>query len=218
MKKETKKVITLRIVVLTLICMVVFGVYHSCGIMFREVSCRDFEFQDELKWYAGNVGDVLTFSNNESKTKQFVIKDKYLFHVTKYISDTGCGCHDGWGILLSAENDSISMYSQSKYVENKSANRYDSFYIRANGKLSGFITEDKSIVTNYTIENKTFAQVMVFEYSHTESNQFKKIVIAPEIGIIELIETNGTVWRNVDLETKLNIDKDSFEYSENTCE
>ena len=68
------------------------------------------------------------------------------------------------------------------------------------------------------IENKIFAQVLIFEYAHTEKNQFKKIVIAPEIGIVELIATNGDVWRNTDLETKLNIDISSFEYSENICE
>ena len=191
----------------------------SCNrIIFREVNCRDFEFQDDLKWYAGNVGDTITLSNKTSDTIKFVIRDKYLIHRKKYVSDTGCGCFDRWGILLSVDKDTISMYSDSKYVENNSANRYDCFYIKYNDILSGFITEDKMIVENYAIENKIFAQVLIFEYAHTEKNQFKKIVIAPEIGIIELIATNGDVWRNTDLETKLNIDISSFEYSENICE
>jgi hypothetical protein len=181
------------------------------------VNCRNFEFQDELRWYAGNIGDTITLSNGDIETKKFVIRDKYLLHRTKYVSDTGCGCHDRWGMLLSADKDTISMFSDSQYVEKNAANRYDSFYLVYNGKLSGFITEDKSIITNYSIENKIFAQVIIFEYSHSENNQFKKIIIAPEIGVIELFATNGEIWRNVDLETKLNIDISSFIYSENTC-
>jgi len=47
---------------------------------------------------------------------------------------------------------------------------------------------------------------------------FKKIVIAPELGVVELTETNGTIWKNTNLETKLNIDITSFEYSEQACE
>jgi hypothetical protein len=43
-------------------------------------------------------------------------------------------------------------------------------------------------------------------------------VIAPEIGIIELTEVNGSIWKNTNLETKLSIDINTFEYSERTCE
>ena len=195
------------------------GFFPSCGVlMFREVKCRDFEFKEELKWFAGNVGDVLTFKNNHNETKEFVVAEKYIFHRTKYTTDTGCDCHDQWAILLTAGNDSISMFGDSQYIEAKSAKRSDSFYIKFNNKISGFITEDKSIATNYKVDNTTFAQVLIFEYAYTENNMFKKIVIAPEIGPVELIETNGNAWINTRLETKLNIDIHSFEYSENTCE
>ena len=198
---------------------IILGVCHSCGtIIFREVKCRDFEFQDDLKWYPGNVGNVISLSNKDNETKEFIIKDKYIIHTKKYTSDTGCGCHDIWGILLSTSNDTIIMNSESVYVENNKAKKYDYFFIKNNNKGSGFINEDKSIVTNYSIGNITFSQVLIFEYSHTENNQFKKIVIAPEIGVVELTETNGNIWKNMNLETKLNIDIVSFEYSEKTCE
>jgi len=187
-------------------------------LIFREMKCRDFEFQDDLKWYAGNVGDVITLSTEDKETKKFVVEDKYIMHTKKYTSDTGCGCQDIWGIVLSSDNDTIIINGESAYVENDAAKKYNSFFIKHNNKASGFIDEDKSIVTNYTIDNITFAQVLIFEYSYTENNQFKKIVIAPELGVVELTETNGTVWKNTDLETKLNIDITSFEYSEQTCE
>ena len=205
-------------IILRLICTLALISSYSCGTIFREVNCRDFEFQDELKWFPGNVGDALTLTNDINETKEFIIKNKYILHRTKYISDTGCNCHDRWGILLSVGNDTISMYGDSQYIEKNSADRYDYFFIKHNDKLSGFITEDKSVVANYSVDDITFAEVMIFEYSHTESNMFNKIVIAPEIGVVELTETNGNIWRNLDLETKLNIDISSFDYSENTCE
>ena len=117
-KEKLKKVFKSRISVLSLIFIVV-GLFHSCGkIIFREVKCREFEFQDELKWYAGNVGDLITLSNKENLTKEFVIRDKFILHTKKYTSDTGCGCRDIWGLLLSTEKDTIIMNSESVYVEN----------------------------------------------------------------------------------------------------
>ena len=207
---KMKKVSTL------IICVIMLGVIHSCGLLFwREIKCRDFEFQDELKWYPGNVGEVITFSNEENEMKEFVIREKYISHRAKYYSDTGCDCLDLWVIMLSSGSDTIRMYGNSFYIEKQKATRHDYFYVRYNNKLSRF--KDGSIVSNYAIENKTFAQVMIFEHPHTENNQFKKVVIAPEIGIIELIEANGNIWRNIDLETKLNIEMNSFKYSETTC-
>jgi len=213
-KMKTKISISIICIIITLWAL------HSCGVLlFREVKCRDFEFQDELKWFAGNVGNVITLSNNRgNETKEFIIRDKYILHRIKYTSDTGCDCHDRWGILLSSGNDTISMYSDSKYIETNPSNRYDYLFIKYNNNLSSFTDEDKSIVTNYTIDNITFSQVLIFEYSHDENNQFKKVVIAPEIGIIELTETNGNIWTNTNLETKLSIDMSSFEYSEYVCE
>ncbi len=195
------------------------GLLNSCGkIIFREINCRGFEFDDELKWFAGNVGDILTLKNETDDSINFVIRDKYILHRTSYISDTGCGCHDRWGILLTAGNDTINMYSDSKYVEKQTANRYDNFYIKYNNTLSGFITEDKQIEINYSIDNVVFEQVLIFSYSHTEDNQFKKIVIAPEIGVAQLTDSKGNIWTNKNLETKLNVEWNSFDYSENTCE
>ena len=204
--------------IICLIILLILGQFYSCGLIFRDVNCRDFEFHDELKWFPGNIGDALTLTNETGETIDFIIRDKYILHRTKYISDTGCGCHDRWGILMSAGNDTISMYSDSKYIEKNTADRYDSFFVRYNNKWSAFYTENKSIATNYSIYNVTFDQVLIFDYSQTQNNQLKKVVIAPEIGVAELIDANGNIWRNKDLETKLNINISSFDYSENTCE
>ena len=202
---------------LSIICAVIVLVaFSSCNkLMFREIKCRDFEFQDDLKWYAGNVGDTITLSTHGgNETKKFVIEDKYISHTKKYTSDTGCRCHDIWGMVLSTAHDTIVMNGESVYVEKNPAKKYNAFFIKYNNKASGFIDEDKGILLNYI----NFDQVMIFSYPYTENNQFNKIVIAPEIGVIELTETNGNVWLNTDLETKLNIDISSFEYYEKTCE
>ena len=203
---------------LLIICVIMLEVFYSCGKLFwREIKCRDFEFQDDLKWFAGNIGEIITLSNKENETKEFIIRDKYIYHRTKYISDTGCSCHDIWGILLSTEKDTIGMYSHSSYIEKNKSEKYDYFYIRLNNQLSVFKSENKSIIENYSIGDKPFVQVLIFEFQD-ENNPIKKVVVAPEIGVIEITETNGSVWKNTDLETKLNIDISSFDYSENICD
>ncbi|MDR1698464.1 MAG: hypothetical protein LBR75_01385 [Prevotellaceae bacterium] len=191
----------------------------SCGeLMFREINCRSFEFQDDLKWYAGNVGDVITLSNQANETKEFIIEDKVIFHTKKYTSDTGCGCYDRWGMQLIGSKDTITMYSESVYIEKNAAESSNYFLITFNNVFSGYFDENRSIVSNYTIESNTFAQVLIFDYLPAANKQFNKIVIAPEIGVVQLIEANGNIWTNTDLNRKLNIDMNSFKYNENTCE
>ena len=94
---------------LSILCIVIIlGIFHSCNkLLFREIECRDFEFHDDLKWFAGNVGDVITLSTNDNETKKFTIEDKYIIHTKKYTSDIGCGCQDIWGIFLSTAHDTI---------------------------------------------------------------------------------------------------------------
>ena len=196
----------------------IFVLFHSCISVFREVTCRDFEFEEELKWYSGVVGDAVTFINNENETKTFVIVDKYLHHQTKYISDTGCSCYDLWGITLAVGNDTIMMYGRSKYLEKNLADKYILFFIKYKEQGTAFWNEYQSIVSNYTVENSTFTQVMIFEYLYDYKNMFTKVVIAPEIGVVELMEADGTVWINADLKTKLNIGISSFAYIEDSCE
>lgn len=208
-----------KTIAISLIIMATGLILQSCGtLIFQEIVCRDFENKDDLNWYAGNIGDTISFVNANNQTMNFTVKDKYILHRTKYISDTGCGCHDMWGILLTSNTDTISMYSHAKYVYDNKANRYDRLNVEIDRELASFITEDKSIIGGFEIDTVKFEKVIKFEYNHIKEKQFKCVYIAENIGIIQMERVNGEIWRNKNLTKLLNSDFDSFIYEETTCE
>jgi len=115
-------------------------------------------------------------------------------------------------------SDTIGMFSQAKYVYDNEADVSERLGLVIDGDYSGFYSEDKSVETNFEIDCFMFDEVLKYEYSFTDSNNVKVVYIAKEIGIIQLEKVNGEVWVNENLDKKLNIDFDSFTYSENTCE
>lgn len=208
-----------RITILLPITILITSLLYSCSeVIFRDVNCRDFENNNDLKWFSGKKGEILTFNKSDGTTVSFNIVDKYIFHRTKYISDTGCGCHDMWGMMMTNENDTISMYSQAKYVEDNDANLYDNLYIKIDGELSGFITEDKLLVPEFSIDTLNFNNIIKFSFNHNGNKKFNTIYIAPEIGIIQMNRNDGEIWINQNLTEIQSTSFDSFEYSENTCE
>lgn len=212
MKTKKNKVILLIIISTTIIL-------QSCGVlMFQKIDCRGFENKDDLKWFAGKIGDTITFVKPDNTSISFIVNDKYILHRTKYISDTGCGCHDMWGILLTSNSDTISMYSQSKYVYDNKANRYDRLYVEIDKELASFTTENKSIIDDFEIDTVKFEKVIKFEFNHIKEKQFKRVYIAENIGIIQMERVNGEVWKNKDLTKVLNTDFNSFIYEETTCD
>ncbi|MBN2891738.1 MAG: hypothetical protein JXL97_07715 [Bacteroidales bacterium] len=191
----------------------------SCNkLFFKKVECRSFEYTEELEWFTGEKNDTVTFIKPDSNTIDFVISDKYLIHRTLYHSGSDCNCKDLWGILMVNETDTISIFSESYYIENNDAEKSDNFYIIAEGHLSGFINEDVTIIQNFTVDSITFNEVKKFEYPHANNSQFHKIYIAKEIGIVQMEKVDGEIWINQNLTNPLATNLESFEYSENTCE
>lgn len=213
------KNIKMKLVFALIVLIAIGGMLKSCGVlMFVEIECRDFENHDDLKIYAGNIGDSIAFVNSNNQTMKFNIDHKYIYHRTKYVSDTGCGCNDMWGIMLVSNSDTISMHSDAKYVYDNKANRYDRANIEIDGALASFFTEDKSIVNNFVIDTVKFDKLIKFEYNHTGNMRFKRVYIAENIGIVQMERVNGEIWINKNLTEHLNTDYKSFLYEESTCE
>ena len=191
---------------------------YSCGMgMFSEVTCRDFTQTDDLRFFAGNEGDSTVFRSGE-KRKRFFLEKKFIFHRTKYISDTGCGCLDRWGSFFTNETDTISIYSDERYVYNNTANRTEELQMFIDGKMSGFITEDARILENFELEGKIFGKVRVLEYLHADPLQFRRVHVAHDYGIIRMERVNGEVWINEDLTDTRPTDRSTFDYQETTCQ
>jgi len=192
--------------------------FLSCGKLFnREIDCRELNNGSHLKWFAGGISDTIAFVKPDNTVVKFVVDDKYLYHRTKYISDTGCGCHDMWGIRLSSPSDTISMYNQEKYVNDNESNVYSTCYVTIDGVTSGFITEDKSVVSSMSINSTSVSNLIKFKFANNEAGQFTEVYIAENIGIVQMVSNNGDKWINQNLIVGLDVSFGSFLYEENTC-
>lgn len=183
----------------------------SCNkLIFREVICREFEQTTDLEWFAGNIGDSIVLVENGTTRHKFKVYDKYILHRKKYKSDTGCGCHDMWGATYVSGQDSIGIWTEEKYVEKKTANRYETLPMKISGISSGFIEEDVQSIGGIVINGVSFNNIRKYSYQHSEPFQFKTIYVAPKIGILQMERVNGDIWTNQYLSNTLNSDKSTY--------
>lgn len=200
---------------------IVTGLFFSCDkIIFREIKCRDFQIKGENYWFPLNVGDSVVFVNSSTRIrKKYTIVDKRISHRTKYTSDTGCGCLDNSGMLLTSGSDSLWFNNELKYVEDNEGNYYEDIIFVINGKQSGFYETSRIKLDNYTLNSVNFSDVEVFECKDCKVDlSVKKLYRVKNLGIVSFELVNGEVWFNENL-TKTSITIiDSFEYSENTCD
>ncbi len=192
-------------------------IFHSCTLPFSKVECRDFSYYSSLSWYPGFVGDTVTFVKQDNTKIDFIIKNKYIYHIPDYISDSGCGCYDCFGMMMIHHNDTIDMFGEGSYIYDHIANRNNCLYIKMDGVLTGFVGEDASIIKSYTIDSISFTNVLRYKYTYTENAKFKEIYIAERIGIIKMVRNNGEIWINENLTQPLNADFDTFSYEEIEC-
>jgi len=183
----------------------------------KRLPCDPFSSQDQLKWFAGEVGDTLSFRDQNNVSKSFEIEDKYIIHTTSFVSQVGCNCHDVWGILLVNGADSIGVVGQHVY------NQYEEFRlsnlnIKVDGRLTAFNSTHRTNLATYRLGDMEFRNVIRFQHNHTDSLQFRAIFIAPEIGIVRMDRVNGEIWINTHLGRILPSDLPTFRYTERVCE
>ncbi len=197
------------------------AVFYSCGLLFfREIECRDFQIKGEEYWFPLQVGDSVVFINSTTHVgKKYTVVDKQISHRTKYVSDTGCGCLDYSGMLLTSGTDSLWFSDELRYVEEDEGNYYEDIFFVINGVQSGFYETYKTHLASYTLNSITFADVEFFEYTAwKEGLCVKKLYRAKDLGIISFELVNGEIWINGNLTKTGKTTQDSFAYSENTCD
>ncbi len=200
---------------------IVAGLFISCDkIIFREIKCKDFQIKGENYWFPLNVGDSVVFVNSTTSIrKKYTILDKRISHRTKYTSDAGCGCLDKSGMLLTSGSDSLWFNNELKYVEDNEGNYYEDIIFVINGKQSGFYETSRTKLDNYTLNSVNFSDVEFFECKDCKVElSVKKLYRVKNIGIISFELVNGEYWINENFTKTGLTTKDSFEYSENTCD
>ncbi len=199
---------------------IITGLFYSCkNIIFREVDCRDFQIKGEYYWFPLNLGDSVVFlDSSKNVRKKYTIVDKGISHITKYTSDTGCGCLDVSKMLLTSGNDSIWFNNELKYVEDNEGKYYEDIVFVINGEQSVFYETSKKHLDTYNIDSISFSDVECFECKSCQADfDVKKFYRVRNLGIISIEFVNGEIWINENL-TKTNIiTKESFNYLERTC-
>ena len=200
--------------------LIVTGFFFSCDkIIFREIKCRDFEIKGENYWFPLNVGESVVFVNSATNIrKKYTIVVKHISHRTKYTSDTGCGCLDSSAMLLVSGTDSLWFKNELKYVEDQKGNYYEDIIFVINGKYSGFDETSRTRLDTYSLNSINFSDVELFECKECEVGlSVNKMYRVKNLGIVLFELVNGEVWMNENLTKTGLTTKDSFEYSENTC-
>lgn len=208
-----KHILTLTIITLLLLNL------SSCGNwMFTEVQCREFEYEGDLVWYPGEVGDTLVFVSNTEPEIRAVVEQKFITHHTMYISDTGCSCYDTWGMELSVGEDTLQYWGISNYIYDQASDQYNRIYIGMDGSSSGFAATSVVSCEDTLIGEHTYTLVRKYSREAAGNNEFITVYTAPAIGIIRLERYDGAVWDNSDLTEKDSYGIATFEYEELTCD
>lgn len=179
---------------LLLLLTLVVALFACRKLIHRDVKCRDFNQSFELKHYAGSIGDTLVFKNGQGDSIRFTISDKYINHRTTYVSDTGCGCYDQWGISYKSESDTLNFWTDEKYVEQNEAKRYYTAAISVHGIISGFITEDVTDIGDFSVGGFSYANARKYEYGHTQATQIKRLILVPGYGVVYMKRVDGMEW------------------------
>lgn len=206
---------------LIIIFLITSGLFLSCGkIIFREIKCRNFQLKGENYWFPLYVGDSVVFINPSTNArKKYIVVNKYISHRTEYISDTGCGCLDVSGMLLTSGSDSLWFKNELRYVEDQKGNYYEDIIFVIKNKKSGFFETERTKLNTYSLDSINFTDVELFECKDCKENlKVKKMYRVRNLGIISFELVNGEVWINENLSKIGLTTMDSFEYSENTCE
>jgi hypothetical protein len=183
----------------------------------ERIQCEDFSNQNDLVWLAGLVGDSLTFKNAEGSEISFVVDDKYILHTTSYLTNSGCNCHDIWGMLLTSSSDSISMHSHLVYTEYQEV-EYDNLFMKIDDKLTRFFREDVTKLSTFEVDGVVLNDVKRYHFPQAEELQFRTIYLAKDLGIVQMERVGGEIWINTQLDRFLPVDFNSFRYSESDCQ
>jgi hypothetical protein len=191
----------------------------SCKkVVFREITCRPFELTDEHFWFPSQLGDTIRFANAADSVKEFVIRDMYINHQTKYTSDTGCGCADRSSMLLTSSQDSIWFVSTLNYIEDQTGNRYEDLVFVINGQQSAFYETHRSQITTTTIDTTTINDLRFYQRDYSESTRIKKIFTSRNLGLVQFETVGGEIWTNTNMSNTISQNRNNFNYNETTCQ
>ena len=189
--------------------------FTSCGYLFlKEIECREFK-TDHVKLFPGMPGDTITFVSADSLQKHFVVREKFIKHTKKYITDTGCSCRDLMQMLYTSGSDSIWSRYEENYIYDQPDQTYFEIFFVIDGVKSGFngVHMDSAFVgrsgSNYGRQRK-------FRSTDGAKNAIAECLLAENVGLLEFRNGEGKTWTRRDAQNQ-RTDIESFVYDEGAC-
>ena len=201
------------------ICISLTLILAGCGKLINvEEDCRDFSFQGEEYWFPENIDSNVIFKDSDNNEKVFKVIKKKSTHVSKYFTDTGCGCNDYSNMILTSDTDTIYLKRLSKYIYDNEAETIEDIVFMFNRDHSIFFETALIGFENITINNIQVNNCRVYERDYSQGRRINKVIFAKGIGIVRYIMQDGKFWTNSSLVITEENKLDSFNYTENICE
>ena len=176
---KTTFILTMQKIMFAIVCVLVL---IGCS---GTVTCPEFD-EGVFSWMPYQKNDIIELysqSNNSSITT--IIESAEITHTTSYEKGKDCGhCDDEISIIGS--NFGIYIRLESGKINYQTYRVGDTYFGDWDGNYS------YSEFTNFSFEGNTYDAVRVFE--KTNSHQFKKLIIAKDIGIIGLVDIDDNTW------------------------
>jgi hypothetical protein len=190
-----------------------------CGcsnFIFRDIDC--FDISNELKLFPGSVGNTLTLKNATGSSLLFTIIKKVAEHISGYISDTGCSCHDYWRVDLQTDDFTFTFATTLQYIENNEGTRLEDLVIKVGSNEQMFTVGNREYHESYDFAGTQVQKVIEYKKTGASADEFSKIYLAKEIGLVRLVKGNGDTWTNTQLTPNLESGTDTWDYTEFLCE
>ncbi|WKZ58857.1 MAG: hypothetical protein QY309_13370 [Cyclobacteriaceae bacterium] len=191
----------------------------SCGYLFwKEIKCREFKAEN-LSLFPGQLNDTISFADKQGNVRHFIINDKRAQHTTRYISDTGCSCHDFVQMLYISGQDSIWTKLQLNYIYDQKEKQYFEVWFVLDNIKNGFteVYQD-STFTGIQIEGNNYSRQRKYIWNDpSDKNIVKECIIADNIGLLRFEKVNGDIWTRVNIK-ELSTSIETLDFSERTCD
>jgi hypothetical protein len=204
----------------TLLLLVILAVsLAACGKLWnRERDCNAFKLSNEVFWFPKPIGSQYVFKNASGDSVLFTKADNYIWHTTGYTTDTGCGCNDQSGQLLTAGNDSIWFNTEMRYIEDNLPQRIETIGVVLNGRKAIFTEADRtSQDTLYVHEDMLYNTRKYARAAAGDALTPVTIFLAENNGLVRIVFQNGQMMELAS-PPNLFVTVNDFLYGEGWCD
>lgn len=148
-----------------------------------------------MYWFPFPNGHQFAVKNSAGDSLVFSKVDNYIWHTSGYTTDTGCGCSDRSGQLLTVGNDSIWFNTEMNYIENNLPQRIETIGLVWQGRRTVFTEGERTDKDSLHIQNLVVNDIRKYDLpASTDSLAPRTIYTGLHAGLLRIVLQNGNVW------------------------